>query len=40
MVHVHGVRVQQLSARSAGVALESLVAVAVDVGKASGSAMV
>lgn len=40
MVHVHGVRVQQLSARSASVALESLVAVPVDVGKASGSAMV
>lgn len=39
MVHVHGARAQQLSARTGGVALESLVAVAVDVGKSTASAM-
>lgn len=39
MVHVHGARAQQLSARTAGMALGSLVAVAVDVGKASSVAM-
>ena len=40
MVHVHGARAQQLSARTAGVALERLVAVPVDVGKSSAMAMV
>jgi hypothetical protein len=40
MVHVHGGRVQQLSARTAGASLQALVAVPVDVGKASSVAMV
>lgn len=40
MVHVHGAQAQQLSARSAGVALDRLVAVPVDVGKPSAMAMV
>jgi transposase len=39
MVHVHGVRAQELSSRTAGVALERLVAVPVDVGKSSAMAM-
>jgi transposase len=40
MVHVHGVRAQELSARSVGVALDRLVAVPIDVGKHSAMAMV
>jgi transposase len=39
MVHVHGARVQQLSARSGGVPLVELVAVPVDVGKSAAVAM-
>lgn len=39
MVHVHGVRAQELSSRTAGVALDRLVAVPIDVGKASAKAM-
>ena len=40
MVHVHGVRAQELSARSVGIALDRLVAVPVDVGKPTAVAMV
>ena len=40
MMHVHGVRAQELSARSVGVALERLVAVPVDVDKHTAMAMV
>lgn len=40
MVHVHGVRAQELSARTVGVALDRLVAVPVDVGKPAAMAMV
>jgi transposase len=40
MVHVHGVRAQELSVRSVGVALDRLVAVPIDVGKGSALAMV
>ena len=39
MVHVHGARVQQLSARTVGLALDELVAVPVDVGKSTATAM-
>lgn len=39
MVHVHGVQVQRLSARTRGVPLEELVAVPVDVGKSTATAM-
>jgi len=39
MVHVHGARVQRLSARTRGVPLERLVAVPVDVGKSTATAM-
>jgi transposase len=39
MVHVHGARAQQLSARTRGVALDKLVAVPVDVGKSTAAAM-
>ena len=39
MVHVHGARVQRLSARTRGVSLERLVAVPVDVGKSTATAM-
>ena len=39
MVHVHGVRVQELSARTRGVPLEELVAVPIDVGKSTAAAM-
>jgi transposase len=39
MVHVHGARAQQLSARSVGVPLDELVAVSVDVGKSTAMAM-
>ena len=40
MVHVHGVRAQELSSRSVGIALDRLVAVPVDVGKPTAMAMV
>jgi transposase len=40
MMHMHGVRAQELSARTVGVALDRLVAVPVDVGKSSAMAMV
>lgn len=40
MVHVHGVRAQDLSSRTAGVGLDRLVAVPVDVGKSAAMAMV
>ncbi len=40
MVHVHGVRAQELSSRTVGVELDRLVAVAVDVGKPTAKAMV
>jgi transposase len=40
MVHVHGARAQELSARTRGVPLEELVAVPVDVGKSTAAAMV
>lgn len=40
MVHVHGVFAQELSSRTAGVGLERLVAVPVDVGKRAAVAMV
>ena len=40
MMHMHGVRAQELSARTVGVGLERLVAVPVDVGKSSAMAMV
>jgi len=40
MVHVHGVRAQELSSRSVGIALDRLVAVPVDVGKPKAMAMV
>lgn len=40
MMHMHGVRALELSARSVGVALDRLVAVPVDVGKSSAMAMV
>jgi transposase len=39
MVHVHGARVQQMSARTRGVALDELVAVPIDVGKSTAAAM-
>ncbi len=39
MVHVHGVRAQELSSRTAGVPLERLVAVPVDVGKSTAMAL-
>jgi len=39
MVHVHGARAQRLTARTGGIVLEQLVAVAVDVGKSAVSAM-
>ena len=39
MVHVHGARAQQLSARTGGVPLDKLVAVPVDVGKSTAVAM-
>lgn len=39
MVHVHGAVVERFTARTAGVALEDLVAVAIDVGKQSAWAM-
>lgn len=40
MMHMHGVRAQELTSRSVGVALDRLVAVAVDVGKSTAMAMV
>jgi transposase len=40
MMHMHGARAQELTSRSVGVALDRLVAVAVDVGKSSAMAMV
>lgn len=40
MMHMHGVRAQQLTSRSVGVALDRLVAVPVDVGKSTAMAMV
>ena len=40
MMHMHGVRAQELSARTVGVALDRLVAVPVDVGKSTAMAMV
>lgn len=39
MVHVHGAVVERFTARTAGVALEDLIAVAIDVGKQSAWAM-
>jgi transposase len=39
MVHVHGARAQQLSARTRGVPLDKLVAVPIDVGKSTAVAM-
>jgi transposase len=40
MVHVHGVRAQELSSRTVGIGLDRLVAVPVDVGKPTAMAMV
>lgn len=40
MVHVHGVRAQELSSRTVGIGLDRLVAVPVDVGKPTATAMV
>lgn len=40
MMHLHGVRARELTARTVGVALDRLVAVSVDVGKSSAMAMV
>ena len=40
MMHVHGVRAQELSSRTVGVGLDRLVAVPVDVGKPTAMAMV
>jgi transposase len=39
MVHAHGRRAQRLTARTSGVPLQQLVAVAIDVGKSSAAAM-
>jgi hypothetical protein len=40
MMHMHGARASELTARSVGVALDRLVGVPVDVGKSSAMAMV
>lgn len=40
MMHMHGVRAQELSSRSVGLTLDRLVAVPVDVGKSTAVAMV